>query len=88
MKKEIMFTDDGCSIQEYKKALEQIIDLSVDADSFGLFDDITEEDIEKAKFFAAIINVLSDVPARRVNHIFSHKKIEFNTCDFYDEIGM
>lgn len=63
------------TIEEYKKLYLDIVSMSVDCDSFGLFEDITEEDVEKCKYIAAILDCLSDVPIGRVEHIFKQKGI-------------
>ena len=70
---------------DYKSLYQAIVDMSVDMDSVGLFDKITAEDIEKAKWIACILACINDVPLRRMNHIFSQKRIDFDIDDFLDE---
>lgn len=60
-------------IEMYERVYDEIVGLSLDADAFGLFDSISEEDIEKAKWFYMIMDVLNDVPIRRVQHVFEQK---------------
>jgi len=89
MYNEKFFDNDPCelSIEGYKAIYDAIVTLSVDADSYGLFDDISDEDVEKCRWIAAIYEVLDDVPKRRMEHIFRHRKVEFNYSEFLDEIG-
>ena len=75
---------DEMTLDDYKAVYEAIVSLSCDAEGFGLYDSITQEDIEKCKWIAAICEVLADVPTRRVKHIFEHKKIRFD-CDCFLE---
>ncbi len=63
------------SIEEYKNLYDKIIDLAEDADSFGLFNSISDEDVEKCMYIAAILDTLNDVPAARKEHIFKRKGI-------------
>lgn len=70
------------SIEEYKSIYDAILDLSEDADSFGLFKTISDEDVEKCMYIAAILDTLNDVPAARKEHIFKHKKI--SQCQYND----
>ena len=58
------------NLNEYKALYDEVVRMSIDADGFGLFDEINEEDIEKAKWIACIIECMNDVPLRRVKHIF------------------
>ena len=66
------------SIEGYKAIYDAIVTLSVDADGYGLFDNISDEDVEKCRWIAAIYEVLDDVPKRRMEHIFRHRKVEWN----------
>ena len=75
------------NLNEYKALYDEVVRMSIDADGFGLFDEINEEDIEKAKWIACIIECMNDVPLRRVKHIFQHKNIEFDVEEFYEENG-
>lgn len=72
-------------IEEYKRIYEEIVKLSMDADSFGLFANISDRDVEKCKWFAAMLEVLQDVPQGRVKHIFTQKKVCFEYIAFLDE---
>ena len=69
---------DDMTLDDYKAIYEAIVSLSCDADGYGLYDNITNEDVEKCKWIAAICEVLDDVPVRRVKHIFEHKKVDFD----------
>ena len=73
------------NLNEYKALYDAVVRMSIDADGFGLFDEISEEDIEKVKWIACIIECIDDVPLRRVKHIFQHKNIEFDSWDFLEE---
>ena len=73
------------TIEDYKTIFETIVSLSVDADSYGLFDMISNEDVEKCKWIAAIYEILDDVPRRRMKHIFEYRNVEFNYSDFVEE---
>ena len=84
---EINVATDNMTVAEYKEIYEAIVSLSVDADGYGLFDAISDEDVEKCRWIAAIYEVLDDVPKRRMEHIFRHRKVEFIYSEFFDEIG-
>ena len=75
------------NIEGYKAIYDAIVSLSVDADGYGLFDSITDEDVEKCKWIAAICEVLEDVPMRRVKHIFNYRNVDFDYFDFVEENG-
>ena len=80
------FYDDGdLTVEGYKEIYDLMLSLANDADGYGLFENITDEDVEKCKWIAAIIEVLDDVPARRMKHIFNYRKIEFDYEEFLDE---
>lgn len=85
MKINIYNEDGSISVAAYKAVYENIVSLSIDADGYGLFENITDDDVEKCKWLAAIIDVIDDVPKRRVEHVFKYKKIEFDYSDFLDE---
>ena len=70
------------SLKDYEAIYDAIVSLSFDADGYGLFGRITDEDVEKCKWIAAILEVLDDVPHRRVEHIFTYKKIDFDYLEF------
>lgn len=80
------FYDDGVlTVEGYKEIYDLMLSLADDAEGYGLFEDITDEDVEKCKWIAAIIEVLDDVPARRMKHIFNYRRIEFDSEEFHDE---
>lgn len=46
--KNVMIDEQGClTLEGYKAIYEAIVSLSCDADGFGLYDTITEEDVKK-----------------------------------------
>ena len=77
--------DDSLSVETYKSIYDAIVALSVDADGYGLFENISDEDVEKCKWIAAICEVLDDVPRRRMEHIFKFRKVDFDYIDFIEE---
>ena len=76
------------SIDEYKAFYYEVLKLADDTDSMGLFENISEEDIIKAKWIACIMDCLNDVPVTRMEHIFEQKKISFDLDKFYNELGL
>lgn len=74
--------NENMDVSTYREVYEKILDLTMDAESFNLFEAITEEEVEKAKWFAAMLETLADVPLRRVQHIFKQKKIKFDCVEF------
>jgi hypothetical protein len=73
------------TVDDYKKIYNDIVSLSFDADGFGLFYGIRDRDVEKCKWIAAIMEVLEDVPASRVKHIFEIEEIEdFDSIEFIE----
>lgn len=76
---------DAMTIADYKAIYEAIVSLSVDADGYGLFESISNEDVEKCKWIAAICEVLDDVPRSRMEHIFKYRKVDFDYIDFIEE---
>ena len=76
---------DAMTIADYKAIYEAIVSLSVDADGYGLFESISNEDVEKCKWIAAICEVLDDVPRSRMEHIFKYRKVNFDYIDFIEE---
>ena len=72
-------------VESYKAIYEAVVSMSIDADGYGLFDSISDEDLEKCKWIAAINEVLEDVPMRRVKHIFNYRNVVFNSDDFLEE---
>ena len=77
--------DDSLSVETYKSIYDAIVALSVDADGYGLFESISDEDVEKCKWIAAICEVLDEVPRRRMEHIFKYRKVDFDYIDFIEE---
>lgn len=73
------------TVNDYKALYEAVVNMSMDAEEFGLFDTITDEDIEKAKWITCIIDCLNDIPSRRTKHIFREKAIDFDVIDFLEE---
>ena len=69
------------TIAEYEKLTGRKYEPS---EGFGLFEMILDRDIEKAKIIRAIMEVLSDVPARRVNHIMEYKAVEYDYFEILD----
>ena len=80
-----IFVDESLSIEAYKSVYDAIVALSVDADGYGLFESISDEDVEKCKWIAAICEVLDDVPRSRMEHIFKCRKVDFDYIDFIEE---
>lgn len=77
--------EDEMSVEEYKKLYDDIVRMSLDCDGFGLFYTIRDRDVEKCKWIAAIMEVLEDVPASRVKHIFEIEEIEaFDSIEFIE----
>ena len=79
---------DSLTVDGYEAIYEAVLTLANDADGFGLYQDITEEDIQKSKWIAAILEVMSDVPKRRMEHIFGYKKITFDYLEFTEEVPL
>ena len=75
---------DNMTVAEYKEIYEAIVSLSMDADGYGLFENISEEDVEKCKWIAAICEVLDDVPRSRMEHIFKYRKVDFDYIKFIE----
>ena len=46
-------TKAGMTVADYKKIHDMIIALSIDADGYGLFDRISDEDVEKCKWISS-----------------------------------
>ena len=81
-----LYNDDySMKLEGYQEIYDLILTIADDADGFGLFENITDEDVEKCKWIAAILEVLNDVPLRRMEHIFKYKKIEFDSEEFLEE---
>ena len=76
---------DQMSVANYKELYEKVLELSFDADGFGLFGDISDEDAEKALWIAAILEVLNDVPVRTMNHIFQQRNMKYDWEQFQKE---
>lgn len=73
MKNNHGWDDRMASIEDYKRVYDEVVALSIDADAFGLFDRISDDDVERAKWFYMIMEVLNDVPLGRVEHVFEQK---------------
>lgn len=82
---EMNVATDNMTVAEYKEIYEAIVSLSVDADGYGLFESISNEDVEKCKWIAAICEILDDVPRSRMEHIFKYRKVNFDYIDFIEE---
>ena len=76
---------DDMTIESYKAILDAVISLSCDADGYGLFEHISDEDVEKCKWIAAICEVMDDVPKRRMEHIFKYREVKFDFGKFLEE---
>ena len=76
---------DEMSVANYKEIYEKVLSLSIDADGFGLFENVSDEDAEKAIWIAAILDVLNDVPVRRMNHIFQQRNMKYDWEQFQKE---
>mgnify|MGYP002518780278 CR=1 FL=1 len=80
---------DGKRVALYAKTAEElyekVLELSFDADGFGLFKNISDEDAEKALWIAAILEVLNDVPVRRMNHIFHQRNMKYDWEQFLNK---
>lgn len=75
---------DSLAVDGYEAIYDAVLALANDADGFGLFDAITPEDVQKCKWIAAILEVLNDVPQRRMEHSFKYKKISFDYLEFIE----
>ena len=78
---------DNMTVAEYKEIYEAIVSLSVDADGYGLFENISEEDVEKCKWIASICEVLNDAPRSIKEHIFKYRKVDFDYIEFIEANG-
>ena len=76
--------EEDMSVEEYLDVYRKVLTLSIDADGFGLFEMIIERDIEKAKIIRAIIDILDDVPRRRMEHIMNYKKVDYDVAEIDD----
>ena len=73
------------TVADYKEIYEKILDLSFDAEGFGLFKHITDEDAEKCLWIAAILETLKDVPLSRMEHIFRQRSMTYDSKKFWGE---
>ena len=73
------------TVADYKEIYEKLLHLSFDADGFGLFVHISDEDAEKCIWIAAMLDVLNDVPLSRMEHTFKQKKMTFDWDKFWKE---
>lgn len=76
--------EEDMSVEEYLDVYRKVLTLSMDADGFGLFEMITERDIKKAKIIRAIMDVLDDVPRRRMKHIMEYKQVDYDVDEIED----
>lgn len=76
--------EEDMSVEEYLDVYRKVLTLSMDADGFGLFEMITERDIKKAKIIRAIMDILDDVPRRRMKHIINYKKVDYDVDEIED----
>ena len=76
---------DSLAVDGYKAIYDTILALADDADSYGLFQPYTPEDIQKCKWIAAIIEVLDDVPRRSMEHVFKRNHISFDYLEFIND---
>ena len=65
-------------IAKYREIYEAILELTMDAES------ITEEDVDKCKWIACMLEALTDVPARKAAYVFQKKGINFKAVEFLD----
>lgn len=73
------------TVDGYREIYDAILTLADDADSYGLFQSCTPEDIQKCKWIAAIIEVLDDVPRRSMKHVFKKNRISFDYLEFIND---
>lgn len=83
-----MNNDGMMTIEDYKALYDHVVEMSMDADNYGLFKHISDEDVEKCKWIYLINECLQDVPMGRVRHIFKQKKIKFDVIEFLEENDM
>ena len=74
------------SLNEYKDLYNRILRMSYDAETFGLFNNISEEEIEKAKIIRVMIDTMLDVPQRRMEHILAYKKVKYDYYEHLEEL--
>ena len=74
------------NLSSYKRLPDKVLEISEDMDGVTIFGNTTEEDIEKCKCIAAIIEVLEDVPKSKMEVMFKHKKIKFDYIEFIDSL--
>ena len=68
--------DRPCSIEDYERVYDEVISLSIDAEAFSPMDMMSDEDVERAKWLCLILDVLNDVPKRRMNYLFQHAGLD------------
>lgn len=80
-----MIQNEECvSVSTYERIYNEILDLTFDADDFSVFENVTEETVEKCMWFLAMIETLNDVPLCKANAILKQKKLKFDCCSFLD----
>lgn len=66
------------TVKDYKDLLNLVIDFSMDADCFSLDGNYEYDEIKKCKILEEIIEIINDVPARRVSWILEEKWKKYN----------
>lgn len=74
------------NLSDYQQLYDAVLGLSFDMDGVRIFTGTTEDDIEKCKIVAAILEVLNDVPKAKTEIMFKHRKIKFNYIEFIDDL--
>ena len=74
---EKMMKAEEWSVNDYKKLLNIIIDMSMDAECFNLDGNFSNTEIQKCRQIRKMIEVITDVPQRRVDWIIGGKWKEY-----------
>ncbi len=69
------------TVKEYRRIIDLLIDLSMDAEGYPLMDCQNDEVIEKCTIIREMIDVLMDVPERRAKWILDGGWKKFSKCD-------
>lgn len=77
---------ESTKVSEYKRLLDDVIELSFDMEGVGFLPEEQEDDILKCKYIIAIYESLSDVPLRKAKWFLQKNKIEFNLVDEYEDL--
>ena len=72
------------NIKNYKKLYEEILEMSYDMEEVSVYCNPTDENIEKCKWIAAILEVLNDVPKSQMECMFEYKDIAFDYIKFME----